>query len=64
MKPKFGDNLKVVYKVTDSLLYRKETHYLYSDLESFKHLLVLSDYLQNHKLFDSANKNIPHTMKC
>ena len=63
MKPKFGDSLKVVYKDTDSLLYRRETDDLYSDMESFKHLLDLSDYPQNHKLFDSTNKKVPLTMK-
>ena len=63
MKPKFGDSLKVVYKDTDSLLYRIETDDLYSDMESFKHLLDLSDYPQNHKLFDSTNKKVPLTMK-
>ena len=63
MKPKFEDSLKVVYKDTDSLLYRIETDDLYSDMESFKHLLDLSDYPQNHKLFDSTNKKVPLTMK-
>ena len=63
MKPKFGDSLKVVYRDTVSLLYRIETDDLYSDMESFKHLLDLSDYPQNHKLFDSTNKNEPLTMK-
>ena len=56
MEPKFGDSLKVVYKDTDSLLYRIETNDLYSDMESFKHSLNLSDYPQKHKLFDSTNK--------
>ena len=63
MKPKFGDSLKVVYKDTDSLLYRIETDDLYSDMESFKHFLDLSDYPQNHKLFDSTNRKVPLTMK-
>ena len=63
MKPNFGDSLKVVYKDTDSLLYRTETDDLYSDVESFKHLLDLSDYPQNHELFDSTNKKVPLTMK-
>ena len=63
MKPKFGNSLKVVYKDTDSLLYRIETDDLYSDMESFRHLLDLLDYPQNHKLFDSANKKVRLTMK-
>ena len=63
MKPKFGDSLKVVYKDIDSLLYRIETDDLYSDMESFKHLLGLLDYPQNHKLFDSTNEIVPVTTK-
>ena len=63
MKPKFGDSLKVVYKDTDSLLYRIETDHLYSNMESFKILFDLSDYPQNHKLFDFTNKKVPLTMK-
>ena len=63
MKPTFGDSLEVVYKNTDSLLYRIETDDLYSDRESSKHLLDLPDFLQNHKLFDSTNKRVPFTMK-
>ena len=63
MKPTFGDSLEVVYKNTDSLLYRIETDDLYSDLESCNHLFDLSDYPQNHKLFDSTNRRVPLTMK-
>ena len=63
MKPKFGNSLNVVYKDTDSLLYRIETDDLYIYIESFKHLLDLSDYLQNHKLFVSTHKKVPLTMK-
>ena len=63
MKPKFGDSLEVLYKDTDSLLYRIETDDLYSDIQSLKHLPDLSNYPQNHKLFDSTNKKVPLTMK-
>ena len=61
MKPKFGDSLKAVFKDTDSLLYRRETNDLYSDMESFKHFLDLSDYPQNHNMFNSTNKKVPLT---
>ena len=59
----FGDSHKVVYKDTNSSLYRIKTADIYSDMESFKLFLDLSDYPQNHKLFDSANKKVPLTMK-
>ena len=44
-------------------MYRTETDDFYSDMESFKHLLAFSDYLQNHKLFDLRRKKVPLTMK-
>ena len=62
MKPRFGDKLKVCYKDTDSLLYRVETENLYSEMATFKHLLDLSDYPEEHFLHDKTNKKVPLTM--
>ena len=62
MKPRYGDRLKVCYKDTDSLLYRIETNYLYSEMHGFKHLLDLSDYTETHFLHDKSNKKVPLTM--
>ena len=62
MLPRYGsDRLKVVYKDTDSLLYRIETADLYEDMSTFKHLLDLSDYPEDHFLYDKTNK-VPLTM--
>ena len=63
MKPRYGDSLTVVYKDTDSLLYRIETDDLYMDMENFAHLLDLSEYPKNRKLYDPTNKKVPLTMK-
>ena len=61
--PRYGsDRLKVVYKYTDSLLYRIKTADLYEDMSTFKHLLDLSDYLEDHFLHDKTNKKVPLTM--
>ena len=62
MKPRFGDKIKVCYKDTDSLLYRVETENLYSEMATFKHLLDLSDYPEEHFLHDETNKKVPLTM--
>ena len=62
MKPCFGDKIKVCYKDTDSLLYRVETENLYSAMATFKHLLDLSDYPEEHSLHDKTNKKVPLTM--
>ena len=51
MLPRYGsDRLKVVYKDTDSLLYRIQTIKLYADMSTFKHLHDISDYPEDHKL--------------
>ena len=62
MKPRFGDKIKVCYKDTDSLLYTVETENLYSEMATFKHLLDLSDYPEEHFLHDKTNKKVPLTM--
>ena len=62
MKPRFGDKIKLCYKDTDSLLYRVETENLYSEMATFKHLLDLSDYPEEHFLHDKTNKKVPLTM--
>ena len=61
--PRYGsDRLRVVYKDTDSLLYRIKTADLYEDMSTFKHLLDLSDYPEDHFLHDKTNKKVPLTM--
>ena len=60
MIPRYwSGQLKVAYKDTDSLLYLIETPDLYKDMASFKHLLDLSDYPQDHFLHVSTNKKVP-----
>ena len=57
MVPRYSaSQLKVAYKDTGSLIYLIETPYLYKDVVSFKHLLDLSDYPQEHFLHDQTNK--------
>ena len=60
MLPRYGsDRLKVVYKDTDSLLYRIQTNDVFADMSTCKHLLDLSDYPEDH---DKTNKKVPLTM--
>ena len=56
IKPHSGDKIKVCYKDTVSLLYRVESENLYSEMATFKHLLDLSDYPEEHFLHDKTNK--------
>ena len=61
--PRYGsDRLKVVYKDTDSLLYKIKTADLYEDMSTFKHLLDLSNYPEDHFLHGKTNKKVPLTM--
>ena len=63
MVPRYSSSqLKLAYKDTDSLLYLIETPDLYNDMASFKQLLDLSDYPQEHFLHDPTNKKVPLTM--
>ena len=60
--PRYGSyRFKVVYKDTDSLLCTIKTADLYEDMSSFKHLLDLSDYPEDHFLHDKTNKKVPLT---
>ena len=63
MVPRYSSSqMQVAYKDTDSLRYLIETPDLYNDMASFKHLLDLSDYPQEHFLHDPTNKKVPLTM--
>ena len=55
-------HLKVAYKDTDSLFYLIETLDLFKDMGSFKQLLDLSGYPQDHFLHDPTSKKFPLTM--
>ena len=53
MVPRYSSSqLKVAYKDSDSLPYLIEPPDLYNEMASFKHLLDLSDYQQEHFLHD------------
>ena len=60
--PYSSSQLKVAYRDTDSVFYLIETPDLYNDMASFKHLLDLSDYPQEHFLHDPTNKKVPLTL--
>ena len=57
MRPRYGNRILVVYKDTDSLLYRVETNNLYKDMAQFKHLRDLLEYPSDHVLYDPSNKS-------
>ena len=63
MKPKYGDNLKLCFTDTDSLLYEITTDDVYKDMQEDSHLYDTSDYPTTHSLHSNKNKKIPGLMK-
>ena len=63
MVPRYSAaKLNLAYKDTKSLLYCVETENVYQHIAGFKHLLDLSDFPQDHFLYDPTNKSVPLTM--
>ena len=63
MEPKYGDNLKLCFTDTDSLLYEITTDDVYKDMQEDLHLYDTSDYPTTHSLHSNKNKKIPGLMK-
>ena len=58
MKPKYGDNIKMVYTDTDSFVFHTKTNDIYEDLNTIKKELDFSDYPKEHKCYDDNNKKV------
>ncbi|HRP37489.1 MAG TPA: hypothetical protein PLS50_06815, partial [Candidatus Dojkabacteria bacterium] len=58
MKPKYGENLKLLFTDTDSLCYEVKTDDIYKDMKTMKNLFDFSEYPQDHPLFDPRNKKV------
>ncbi|XP_066933395.1 uncharacterized protein [Clytia hemisphaerica] len=58
-----GDQSKLLFTDTDSLLYSIECEDLYADMNEDKHLFDFSDYPRNHQCFSLQNKKRIGKMK-
>ena len=58
MKPKYGDNIKMVYTDTDSFVFHTKANDIYEDLNTIKKELDFSDYPKEHKCYDDNNKKV------
>ena len=58
MKPKYGDNIKMVYTDTDSFVFHTKTNDIYEDLNTIKKEIDFSDYPKEHKCYDGNNKKV------
>ena len=58
MKPKYGDNIKMVYTDTDSFVFHTKTDDIYEDLKEIKDEMDFSGYDKVHKCYDETNKKV------
>ncbi len=63
MKAKYGINLQLLLTDTDSLFYSVKTPCVYDDMAEDAGLYDLSNYPQDHPLYDTVNKKVIGKMK-
>lgn len=63
MKPKYGDNLHLLFTDTDSLMYEIFTKDIYEDMMEFHDYFDTSGYDSKHPLYSSVNKKVVGKMK-
>ena len=58
MKPKYGENIRMVYTDTDSFVFHTKTDDIYQDLKEINAEMDFSGYDKNHKCYDATNKKV------
>ena len=58
LKPKYGDNIKLVYTDTDSYVIQVMTDDLYTDFKEINDYMDFSDYPENHPNYNKTNKKV------
>ena len=58
MKPKYGENIRMVYTDTDSFVFHTKTDDIYQDLKEINDEMDFSGYDKNHKCYDATNKKV------
>ena len=58
MKPKYGDNIRMVYTDTDSFVFHTKTDDIYQDLKDINDEMDFSGYDKNHKCYAATNKKV------
>ena len=64
MKPKYGDNIKIVYTDTGSFVLHTKTDDIYEDFNRIKRDMDFSSYSKDHKCYDANNKQVLGKFKC
>lgn len=63
MRPKFGDNLNLLFTDTDSLMYEIFTDDIYEDMIQFQDYFDTSNYDKGSPVYSTKFKKIPGKMK-
>ena len=63
IKNKYGNNSKLLFTVTDSLVYDIKTKDVYEDVSKDKEMFDFSNYSPKSKYFDDSNKLVASKMK-
>ena len=56
IKNKYGNNSRLSFTGTDSLMYEIKTEDIYDDISNDKEMFDLSDYLTKSKYYDNSDK--------
>ena len=60
---KYGNNLRLLFTETDSLMYEVKTKDVHQDLSKDKRMFDFSNYSDNKKYYDESNKLVVDKMK-
>ena len=58
LKPKYDDNIKLVYTDTDSYVIKIDTDDVYKDFQEINEYMDFSDYPESHPNYDKTNKKV------
>ena len=60
---KYGNNSRLLFTATDSLVYKIKTKDVYEDVSKDKEMFDFSNYSPKSKYFDDSNKLVASKMK-
>ena len=63
IKNKYGNNSRLLFTATDSLVYKIKTKDVYEDVSKDKEMFDFSNYSPKSKYFDDSNKLVASKMK-
>ena len=63
IKNKYGNNSKLLFTDTDSLMYEIKTEDVYEDFSNDKEMFKFNNYSTKSKYYDNSNKLVVRKMK-